>query len=192
MTEESTLPLPAGLSPPVSVIALVGFMGAGKTTVGRLLAERLGWRFIDLDELIEAREGRTIPQIFAEHGEQRFREIEREILARQLDSGSRFAVLALGGGAFVNEGIRDLLRSREVPAVWLDAPADELFRRCEQPGTPRPLRRDLQQFCELYESRLPSYRCANFQVLTNSKEVASVAEEIIAGLDLLPASRSSE
>jgi shikimate kinase len=192
MTEENALPLPAGGLGCVSAVALVGFMGAGKTTVGRTLAERLGWRFADLDERIEAQQGRTIPQIFAEDGERRFREIERDALAREFNGGLRFLVLALGGGAFVSESIREALRSQQVPAVWLDAPAEELFRRCEQPSNLRPLRRDLRQFCELYETRAPSYGRADLKVATGSKAISVVVEEIIARLGLVPADRSSE
>jgi len=99
-------------------------------------------------------------------------------------------VLALGGGAFVVERIRALLRERYVPAVWLDAPAEELFRRCDQPEVVRPLRRDPEQFTKLYEQRLSSYRQADLHVITKGKEISAIAEEITLRLALEP--RSAE
>jgi shikimate kinase len=169
----------------ISTAALVGFMGAGKTTVGYALAERLGWRFADLDQLIQAQENRTIPEIFQQEGEAAFRKLECHVLARTLaSSSSEPLVVALGGGAFVSEGIRGLLKKSEVPTIWLDAPCEELFRRCEQPEVVRPLRRDAEQFTKLYEQRLSSYRQADFRVVTTNKEISAVVEEIIVRLNL--------
>src|ERR1051326_3838926 len=92
----------AGVREPALMVALVGFMGAGKTTVGQALAEHLGWRFVDLDPVIEGRAGLRIPEIFSQHGEARFRELECEALEAAIDSQrSESLVLALGGGAFV-------------------------------------------------------------------------------------------
>lgn len=177
----------------VSTIALVGFMGAGKTTVGQALAHRLGWRFADLDELIEARAGRRVAQIFEQDGELGFRELERRVLSETLaTTDSRLLVLALGGGAFISQSVRETLRGHDVPAVWLDAPAEELFQRCEQPGVVRPLRRDRRQFQELYEQRLSSYRQADFRVITSGKEISFLTEEIIVRLALPQVSRSAE
>ena len=103
---------------------LVGFMGSGKNTVGRLLARRLGWDFVDLDAHIEARERQTIPEIFRLQGEQVFRLAETNALRDLLKkSFLRPAVVALGGGAFVQETNRELLRPW--PSVFLDAPAEE-------------------------------------------------------------------
>jgi shikimate kinase len=178
----------------ISIAALVGFMGAGKTTVGHALAERLGWRFADLDQLIQAQENRTIPEIFQQGGESAFRKLELDVLARTLasSSSSEPLVLALGGGAFVSEAIRGLLKQREVPTVWLDAPCEELFRRCEQPEVVRPLRRDAEQFTKLYEQRLSSYRQADFRVVTIDKEISALVEEIFVRLKLPQQSRSAE
>lgn len=193
MTEERDLAPTAGMPESISRVALVGFMGAGKTAVGQAMAQRLGWRFADLDQLVEEREKRTIPQIFSEHGEARFRQLEREVLQQTLSTTeAQFLVLALGGGAFVNGEIRELLHARHVPSIWLDASPEELFRRCEQPGVVRPLRRDPRQFAKLHEQRLSSYRQADLHVVTNGKEVSSVAEEVIRRLALAPASRSSQ
>jgi len=167
-------------------------MGAGKTTVGQALADRLGWCFADLDRLVEERDGRTVPQIFEEEGEPRFRELELAVLVDLLDRGSKFYVLALGGGAFVSREVRAVLGRREVPAIWLDAPAEELFRRCEQPDVVRPLRQDPDQFRKLYEQRLSSYRQAALRVITTRKDIPTLVDEIIAQLALNQAPRSVE
>ncbi|MGA9718913.1 MAG: shikimate kinase, partial [Acidobacteriaceae bacterium] len=92
-------------------IVLTGFMGAGKSTVGRMLAARLRWPFIDIDSLITAEHGRTVAQIFADHGEEHFRRLEAEATARVLDPAHDYeqAVIALGGGAIETEAVRQLL-----------------------------------------------------------------------------------
>lgn len=189
MTDEIVLPHSARKAPPVSAVALVGFMGAGKTTVGQALALQLGWQFLDLDRLIEAREGRSIEQIFQESGEPFFRRIEHALLRDSLEALSVHpTVFALGGGAFAQAANCGLLASAMVPVVFLDAPIEELFRRCEQPGLVRPLRRSLNEFRELYNYRRPSYGRAQLQIATGNKEISSIAEEIIFGFGLIPAS----
>ena len=165
-------------------MALVGFMGAGKTTVGQELARRLGWRFADLDDLIQAAEGTTIEQIFQQRGEMAFRELERRILASALANNSSRQVLALGGGAFVDAENQERLASAGVPTVFLEAPAEDLFLRSHEPEVVRPLRRDLDQFCALYEKRRPEYAKAAVCVQTSGKEISVIAEEIISALKL--------
>ncbi len=193
MTDETVLPRSRREQISVDTVALVGFMGAGKTTVGQELARLLNWRFADLDHLVESREQRTISQIFQEDGESRFRELEHSVLKETLAAPeSKFFVLALGGGAFTVERIRAVLKGKHVPAVWLDAPAEELFRRCDQPEVVRPLRRAPQQFAELYEQRLSSYRQADLHVITRGKEISAIAEEITVALALQPYSRSAQ
>ncbi len=173
----------------VSGVALVGFMGAGKTTVGRELAGRIGWRFIDVDELIEIREQRTIDQIFREDGEPGFRQLECAAVRDAINAPeSTPMVLALGGGAFIEPEIQKCLQDAGIPAVFLDASPAELFHRCEQPGVERPLRRDAEEFRKLYEQRRPQYLRAAMRVDTSKKAVAEVVKEIISGLDLIPAS----
>ena len=164
-------------------------MGAGKTTAGAALAVRLGWTFIDLDDLIRAHEGCSIEQLFQQKGELAFRDIEHQTLCEtisQMNSGP--IVLALGGGAFVASRNQEFLRSANIPTVFLDAPVEELFRRCEQPGFARPLRRDLDQFRDLYRQREPAYQKADFSVATGGKEIPAIVEEIIAALELSPTS----
>ena len=172
-------------SPPA--IALVGFMGAGKTTVGRALAAQLGWRFEDLDDLIQAREGRSIEEIFKHQGETAFRDLER-LVAREVLTAERSIalVLALGGGAFPQKPVQEILRAAGIPAVFLDASDEELFRRSEQPEVVRPLRRDREQFRQLYRQRRPKYLKAHLRIETGGKEIKTVVEEIISGLKLNP------
>src|SRR5262249_56745224 len=100
-------------------VYLVGFMAEGKTSVGRALARRLDWRFIDIDELIERQERMTVAEIFARHGEPYFRAAERVVVADQLPA--RHVVVATGGGTFVDPQNRAAIRSHGV-SVWLDAP----------------------------------------------------------------------
>lgn len=177
----------------VRAVALVGFMGAGKTTVGRELARILGWRFVDLDDLIQAGEGESIEQIFQQHGEARFREIESQILREALrQTHSSPTILGLGGGAFVNEQNRRVLAEAQVPSIFLDGSPDELFERCADPEVIRPLRRDREQFRKLYQSRRADYSRADFAVTTSQKDVTSIAQEIISKVKLIPVSGVSE
>jgi shikimate kinase len=164
---------------PIRAVLLVGFMGAGKSTVGRELGRQLNWPFEDLDNRIEAQEGRTVERIFHESGEAAFRAAEHLAL-QQMISGlkSEPRVVALGGGAFVQANNASLLASSGIPIVFLDASPEELFRRCEEQGTNRPLRRDRAEFLKLYETRHPYYRKARFQVDTTGKDVPAVAAEI--------------
>jgi len=168
-----------------TVVLLVGFMGAGKTSVGRALGQLLNWKFEDLDDRIEAREGRSIEEIFRESGEAEFRRAEsaalNELLTEQ-NSGSR--IVALGGGAFVQARNALLIQAAGACTVFLDAPAEELYRRCEQQGRERPLCRDPEQFRKLLDERRPSYLQATLRVDTRTKEVNAVAAEVACSLGL--------
>jgi len=160
-------------------------MGAGKTTVGQALAAKLGWRFVDLDDLIQARDGRTVPEIFQQSGESVFRGLERQLLDEVVRSSqSGRSVLSLGGGAFIDNTNQQLLRENGIPTVFLDAPAEELFRRCEEPAVVRPLRSDRERFSALYEQRRPAYLNAALCIQTAGREIASIVDEIIARLGL--------
>jgi shikimate kinase len=119
-------------------VVLVGLMGAGKTTVGRILSERLGIRHVDLDDAVEALDGRTVAQIFASDGEAAFRRVERAALVRVLSEGP--CVLSTGGGVVEDEENRDDLRSAGL-VVWLDAPVATLADRVGGGGD-RPLLAD--------------------------------------------------
>jgi shikimate kinase len=166
-------------------VFLVGFMGAGKTSVGRSLSRRLGWDFEDLDDRIQARAGRAIAEIFCDSGEREFRRLEntalRELLS-ELSAGPR--IVALGGGAFAQPENATLLESTGASVIFLDGPAEELFRRCEQERSNRPLLRDAKQFRELYEQRRSSYRKASWRIDTTGKDVDGVAAEVACTIGL--------
>jgi shikimate kinase len=164
----------AGARPPLRLVCLAGFMGCGKTTVGRLLAQQLGWRFVDLDERIETQTGLRISEIFARLGEPSFRKIETAELARALGESAASnvpSVVALGGGTFVQQENLDLLHGACMPdgvpragcVVWIDCPVELLLSRCVTMDD-RPLFRDETSFRKLYEERLPFYRRADFRV----------------------------
>ncbi len=170
------------------MVCLTGFMGSGKSTVGRILAAQLAWHFIDLDTEIERQSGLSISQIFAQKGEAVFRDIEHDCLARVLGSaaarGTRL-VLALGGGTFAQPRNAALIReSGAVPqgarsvVLWLDCSAEDLLRRCVLMGD-RPLFRDESSFRKLYEERLPYYRQADYRVESGG-EPMRVVEQILA------------
>ena len=143
---------------------LAGFMGSGKSTVGRILADELGWTFVDLDQVIEQEQGASITQIFAERGEEAFRQIEHEALREQSRATERGSprVVAMGGGAYAQERNRTLLEPMGT-VVWLDAPVEVLRARVAH-ETNRPLARDAAKFAELYEARRAQYTMADFRV----------------------------
>ena len=160
-------------------IYVVGFMASGKSTIGRLLAGRLGWNFFDTDQEIETAEGATIAEIFDTRGESEFRRIETGIVrhhVRWIERG-RPAVLALGGGAFAGQANRDLLENNGV-TVWLDCPFAVVERRVAL-ASHRPLARDPQQFAELYQARREVYRLADICVPIESDDPAGVVEAIL-------------
>lgn len=171
--------------PQTQAVFLVGFMGAGKTTVGRALSQRLGLPFEDLDDRIQVRAGKTIEQIFRDSGEAQFRKAEmdalRELL-RELRSSSR--VVALGGGTFVHAGNASMIEKAGVHSVFLDAPIEELLQRCKQEPKARPLHQNAKQFRELYEARRPAYMKASLRIETNGKDISAVAAEVACKLGL--------
>ncbi len=155
-------------------IYLVGFMCSGKSTVGRHLAQRLGWNFFDTDDEIEAAERVTIPEIFDTRGEAEFRRIETAILRQHvlwIERG-RPAVLALGGGAFVEPANRDLLADRGI-SVWLDCPFEIVKRRVAENAN-RPLARDPQKFAALYDARREAYALADVHIAIETDDPDAV------------------
>ncbi|MGA2483743.1 MAG: shikimate kinase [Candidatus Acidiferrales bacterium] len=182
----------SGGAPRRRLVALAGFMGSGKTTIGSLLARQLGWRFADLDTLIERAAGHAITEIFERHGEAAFREVEREQLLAALGRAAEFAqptVLALGGGTIAQTGNLELLRAAGAAVVWLDCPLERLIARCALVTT-RPLFRDEASFRALYEQRLPYYQQADYRVEAVGNPRA-VVERILA-LEIFAADRSKD
>jgi shikimate kinase len=161
-------------------VVLIGFMGAGKTTVGHALARRLRWNFLDLDDVIEQREHKSVAEIFASSGEPAFRRMESAALTALLQdrqAGSDL-VLALGGGAFVQKQNRDALNSAGAITVLLEAPVEELRRRCQAEHRVRPLAQQDARFNELFAARRADYALARFTVQTLNKSVEQVTAEI--------------
>ena len=159
------------------LIYLLGFMGSGKTTVGELLARELGWRFIDLDAVIEAGQRATIKQIFEQAGEPFFRQLERAVLTEV--SKTEAAVIALGGGTFAQEPNLELIRESGGATIWLDCSLQELRRRCEGIDN-RPLFREPESFAQLLDQRLPYYQKAQYRVSTEGREPKEVVEQILS------------
>ncbi|HUY15303.1 MAG TPA: shikimate kinase [Terriglobia bacterium] len=159
------------------LIFLLGFMGSGKSTVGQLLAVRIGWPFIDLDQRIEAGQGLTIREIFEGAGEPFFRKIEHAALTEAAKTEP--AVIALGGGTFVQPANLDFIRESGGATIWLDCGLEELRRRCEGMSN-RPKFRDAQSVAELYDQRLPYYRLAEYRVATESAGPQEVVEQILS------------
>ena len=169
------------------LVLLVGFMGAGKTTVGRELARVLDWSFYDLDAIVEGRAGRTVPALFAEQGESGFRKLEAQALRELFQSlEDEPAVVALGGGAFVQDAIRQIIRDYSASVVYLDVGLEEALRRCAAAPGCRPLLSDRERVTLLYEERLPFYRTADLEVRTDGKSPLEVAQEIASSLQLSP------
>lgn len=159
-------------------IYLVGFMAAGKTTVAHALAARLGWRVEDIDELIEARERRTVADIFARQGEPYFRTVEREILRLVLPL--RHVVVATGGGTFMDPDNRAAINLDGV-SVWLDVPLEELIGRLPADGR-RPLAADRMQLERLYALRQTGYAAARLRLDASRLTAEEVAERIVDAL----------
>ena len=165
------------------MVCLVGFMGAGKTSVGRVLSSHLGWPFEDLDDRIEAQERRPIAEIFRDSGEEAFRRAETRAL-RQLLTATVPRIVALGGGAIAQAENARLLQQSGAAVVFLDATVEELFCRCNQQPGARPLQRDLRQFRELYEQRRPFYAAARCCIDTGGKDLETIAAEVACSLGL--------
>jgi shikimate kinase len=156
-------------------IYLVGFMGAGKTTVGRRLARRLGWRLEDLDERIEQREERTIAEIFRVRGEPYFRGLEREVLWSLLPL--RHTVVATGGGTFADPDSRSTMLA-DGTVVWLDVPFSLVVDRVPTDGR-RPLAMDRHALEALYLARRAAYQLAHVRVESTADRPDALVEELL-------------
>jgi len=161
-------------------VFLIGFMGAGKTSVGQALARKLGWSFRDLDRVIESRERKSVAEIFAELGESGFRAAESAALAELLqdDGPQNELVIALGGGTFAQPANREALLLAGAITVLLEAPLHELQRRCANDATVRPLAMQEARFAELFQQRQSAYALARQRVETSGKTVDEVAQEV--------------
>jgi shikimate kinase len=162
-------------------IVLVGLMGAGKTSIGRRLAERLDLPFVDADVEIEKAAGKSIPDIFAEHGEAHFRDGERRVIARLLENGKQ--VLATGGGAFMNPETRKAIQANSI-SVWLKADLDVLLKRVAKRGG-RPLleNRDPSEVLQnLINLRYPIYAEADITVESLDVQHTHMVNAVIEAL----------
>ena len=175
----------SGHTPSSSItgIVLTGFMGAGKTTVGALLAKRLGWAFVDSDRVVEGRAGMSVAEIFERHGEAAFRRMEADAVRET--AGREHVVVALGGGALESAATREFLaalpRGR---VVFLEAPLETLVGRCAgQPDAPvRPVLRNRERLAARWQARLPLYREAHLIVATGDRTPAEVVDRIVREL----------
>jgi shikimate kinase len=160
-------------------IYLVGFMGAGKTTLATALARKLGWGAEDVDALIEARERRSVAEIFAREGEPYFRAVERQIIYSLLPL--RHIVVATGGGSFVDPENRATINADGV-SVWIDVPFDELLARIPPDGR-RPLAADITQMMQLYEARRVAYQHAHIKLDAARARPEELLEQLLDKLE---------
>jgi shikimate kinase len=161
-------------------IVLVGLMGAGKTSVGRRLAEKLGIPFVDADHEIELAAGKTITEIFADHGEEYFREGERRVITRLLENGLQ--VLATGGGAFMNDETRERIKANAV-SIWLKAELEILLKRVAKRND-RPLLKDdpVGVMKALIAKRYPTYAEANITVESRDVQHGQMVNDVIKAI----------
>jgi shikimate kinase len=158
---------------------LVGFMASGKTTIGRRLADELGWDFADLDEDIVAAQGAAIVELFDSFGEEEFRKTEHAAMRKrvgQIERGKPM-VVALGGGAFVSEVIQEFLIENGI-TIWLDCPFERVSTRI-QGSSHRPLARDPEKFERLYYNRREAYGKAEYRIEIQSDDPADVVAAIL-------------
>jgi shikimate kinase len=156
-------------------VVLVGMMGAGKSSIGRRLAARLGLPFVDADAEIETAAGMTIAEIFAGHGEPYFRAGEARVIARLLDHGPQ--VLATGGGAVMDQRTRDLIHIKGI-SVWLKADLDVLVKRTKRRGE-RPLADKIKDLLPLRE---PVYALSDITVQSRDEPHETIVDDIVAAL----------
>jgi shikimate kinase len=164
-----------------SIIAITGFMAAGKTTVGRALATRLGREFVDLDELITAQQKRSISELIKTGGEDHFRQLETETLAEVLPASDDF-VIALGGGTWAREENRRLLNKQNALVVWLDAPFELCWKRIPTADNGRPLAPSREVAEKLYLARRPVYELAELRLAVSAGQSAEECASAITAV----------
>lgn len=150
-------------------IVITGFMGSGKTAVAQSLAAQRNLEMIDLDKFITDDAGRTPAQIIAQDGEPSFRTIETDALRRLLQTRD-VGVIALGGGAWIEQTNRNLIEENDCLTVWLDIPFDECWKRIESSNEERPLGKTEQQARELYDRRRPVYELATLHLKVHAND----------------------
>lgn len=163
------------------IITLTGFMGSGKSCVGRILAERTGWKHIDLDKYIEHKCNQSIAEIFAEGGEERFRAVESEALRDLVvmhDIAGGDLIISLGGGTITVGAARELILKESV-SIYLQAGLDTIFKRLGTHSKSRPLFNDKYKIEELLDSRAPLYEMASIIIETDGLRAEEVADRIM-------------
>jgi shikimate kinase len=169
-------------SPPRRIV-LTGFMGSGKSTVGPLVAARLGWRFVDVDDVIEFEASVPIREIFARQGEAAFREQERATIARLIENDG--LVLALGGGAIETAATRELLLTAPgTILVHLEVELATTLARCSGTEHTRPILADQANLASRYERRLPLYHMAHVSIAVDAFTPEQVAETVVQAVGL--------
>lgn len=164
-------------------ITLIGMMGSGKTTIGKILSEQTGFSAIDIDNLIEQQEKSCISEIFNTKGEQYFRTVEANTI-KELTQTTSSQILSLGGGAFENEQTRELLLKNST-VIYLETTPEEIFRRIQKTNN-RPLLKNnmtIEKISEIIAKRKNNYNLAHQKILTDGKTPSKIAEEILGALE---------
>jgi shikimate kinase len=178
MTEKKQFKAQSDPAAPPRRIVLTGFMGSGKTTVGPLVAARLGWKFLDVDDVIEGEAGASIAELFSRHGEAHFREREHATVARL--AAENMLVLALGGGAIEHPATRYLLAtSPGTLLVHLEVELETTLARCQGTELTRPILADQANLASRYQRRLPLYRTAHVSISVDTLTPEQVVDAIL-------------
>jgi shikimate kinase len=161
-------------------IVLVGFMGAGKSSVAEILSHHLNCQWVDLDEFIESNENKTVAEIISNLGEEVFREIESDSL-EQIMAAESLRVVSLGGGAWMNEANREIIKKNDCLSFWLNTPFETCWQRISQDKTSRPLAKNKTNARKLYKERKDSYALADVSLTIKAKQAPEeIASKIIS------------